>query len=490
MTLRSRLTAYYIGFFAVALLVTGFTLYLVVRMMLERSVTDELQAGMAQVVSLYNNNPNRSVEEVVISNGVLQDIQLSGAPAGAFVNSNLYAQVFSPSGRLLGTSSPRGPDVALPDDALKLHPSESISDRRRVGATSVQVLIEPLVLKFNNQVIGILQISRPLTDIDETLRVLLYTLLGGGAVTLALAALGGTWLARAALEPIDQVTTMVQQIVRAEDLGRRVRVPTTQDEIQRLTVTINELLHRLDILFTAQRRFLADVSHELRTPLAAMHGNLEVLARGASRDPELLEESITDMRREASRLIRMVNDLLLLAQSEAGIQLRQEPVELDTLLLEVHRELRPLANGVQLRIGGEDQLMVIGDRDRIKQALLNLGINALQHTPVGGSVILSLAQEAGGATLAVRDTGPGIAPEVLPHLFERFYRGDPARNHNRGGAGLGLAIVKWIVETHGGRVGIVSQPGQGSTFTIWLPLPVALAPTTPLPALEHSPLHA
>jgi signal transduction histidine kinase len=262
----------------------------------------------------------------------------------------------------------------------------------------------------------------------------------------------------------------VQTIVSADDLGQRVPVPTTQDEIHRLATTVNDLLARLETLFTTQRRFVADVSHELRTPLTAMQGNLEILERGASRDPEILSESIVDMRRETSRLIRMVNDLLVLAQSDAGIALRQEPVELDTLLLEVHRELRPLANGVNLRIGTEDQLAVIGDRDRLKQALLNLGINALQHTPPGGTVVLGLEQCGGQASLTVRDTGEGIPADALPHLFERFYRTDPSRARNRGGAGLGLAIVKWIAESHKGSVSVSSVIGQGSLFTIKLPL--------------------
>src|SRR4029079_17275482 len=220
---------------------------------------------------------------------------------------------------------------------------------------------------------------------------------------------GGAWLTRAAFKPIDEVTRTAQSIVRAEDLSRRVPVPLAQDELQRLTVTVNDLLARLEGLFSAQRRFVADVSHELRTPLAAMQGNLEVLERGAARDPELLAESLADMRREVARLIRMANDLLLLAQSEVGVQRRGEPIELDTLLLEVHRELRPLANGVQLQLGHEDQVIVRGDRDRIKQALLNLGINALQHTRPGGIVTLSLSRTADSAALTVTDSGAGIA---------------------------------------------------------------------------------
>jgi signal transduction histidine kinase len=267
-------------------------------------------------------------------------------------------------------------------------------------------------------------------------------------------------------------------------------VPPSQDELQRLSITINDLLERLEELFTMQRRLVADVSHELRTPLAAMQGNLEVLQRGAHRNPELLAESLADMRQETARLIRMVNDLLLLAKSEARVQKSHAPVELDTLLLEVHRELRPLAGGVRLNIGAEDQVVLPGDRDQIKQALLNLGVNAIQHTPTGGSVTLSLEQCGGFACIAVRDTGNGIAPEELHLIFKRFYRSDPSRSRMGGGAGLGLAIVEHVAESHGGRVAVDSIPGEGSTFTIWLPLaseppsngsnPAANQPNAPL----------
>jgi signal transduction histidine kinase len=229
---------------------------------------------------------------------------------------------------------------------------------------------------------------------------------------------------------------------------------------------------------------MADVSHELRTPLAAMQGNIEVLERGAARDPELLHESLTDMRREVGRLIRMTNDLLLLGQSETGIQLRREPVEIDTLLLEVLRELRPLAGEVKLRLGAEDQAMVLGDRDRLKQALLNLGVNALQHTQSEGTVTLSLELQDARVAIAVADTGAGIAPELLPHVFQRFFRADPSRNRNRGGAGLGLSIVKWIAEAHGGEARAESTLGVGSTFTLLLPLYDQAFPLPQIPVAE------
>jgi two-component system OmpR family sensor kinase len=473
MTLRSRLTISYVGFFAIALIALDIGLYLIVRQALFSNIDSDLQRGaqyLQQDFTASNEtlraSSNERLQTFFNDNSVFV---LTEQAVSGFDATNLKVQVYQPNGEMVGKS---------PNVQYVMHVDQDLLARALAGQGTIHTvdtgkmrvreLLQPL--QFRGQVVGALQITRSLKETDLALKLLLYVLLGGGTIVLLTAARGGAWLTRAAFKPIDEVTRTAQSIVRAEDLSRRVPVPPAQDELQRLTITVNDLLARLEGLFSAQRRFVADVSHELRTPLAAMKGNLEVLDRGAARDPELLAESLADMRREVARLIRMANDLLLLAQSEAGVQLRDEPVELDTLLLEVHRELRPLANGVQLRLGEEDQIVVQGDRDRIKQALLNLGINALQHTPPGGAVTLGLARQDGYAALTVADSGAGIDASDLPHIFDRFYRADRSRSRYRGGAGLGLAIVKWIAEAHGGRVGVSSAPGAGSQFTLLLPL--------------------
>lgn len=480
MSLRSRLTIYYTGFFALALLMLGMGIFVAVKQVLEQGIEEDLRAGQQQALEIYNSRPFNRLGlslELVVRDGVFTT-QVSGQAASAFAIPNLIAQVFSPDGEFLGSSMNMPPGMLpLPDEALELRGEEELNKVRNVDGTYVRSLITPLTFQ-NGQVIGFLQISRSLEDMRDTLKLLVSILIGGGALALLVTAAGVAGLSGTALAPIDQVVRTAQGIVRAEDLGQRVPVPPTQDEVHQLTVTINELLARMEKLFTTQRRLVADVSHELRTPLAAMQGNLDVLARGAHRDPDLLNESLTDMRQETTRLIRMVNDLLLLAQSEARVEMRAEPVELDMLLLEVHREMRSLASGVHLRIGAEDQAVVQGDRDRIKQALLNLGINALQHTPAGGTVTLSLEHRSGYACLLVQDTGSGIAPDDLELIFERFYRTDRSRSRLGGGAGLGLAIVKRIVEAHNGSVTVESELERGSTFTMWLPVstPAALLP--------------
>ena len=180
--------------------------------------------------------------------------------------------------------------------------------------------------------------------------------------------------------------------------------------------------------------------------------------------------SLDAIQVESERMTRMVGDLLLLAQADAGQPIRRERVELDTLVLQVYRQVRPLAEGIELVIGAEDQATILGDPDRIKQLLLNLVDNAIKYTPQGGKVTLGLQRVEGWAQLSVADTGIGIPAQDLPHIFERFYRVDKARSRAAGGTGLGLSIVQWIVQAHNGKIDVQSETGKGTTFTVWLPL--------------------
>jgi signal transduction histidine kinase len=291
-----------------------------------------------------------------------------------------------------------------------------------------------------------------------------------------LAAVVGWLSANRALRPLDTITETAARISRADDLSRRIPLEgLPHDEVGRLAQAFNDTLERLERLFNAQRRFLADVSHELRTPLTTIRGNVDLLRRMGGADTDSLDAIQT----EAERMSRLVYDLLLLAQSDAGtLPLAREPVELDTLLLEVFRESQVLAGGVQLGIGEIDQAVVLGDRDRLKQLLLNLVSNALKFTPEGGRVTLNLTRPAPDwARLVVADTGAGIPLDELPHIFERFYRVDKARARSQGGAGLGLAIAQRIAHVHGGRIEAASDgaTGRGSTFSVWLPLAPAKA---------------
>lgn len=477
MSIRLRLTLAYVGLFAVALTVLDVGLYYVVQRALLNSIDNELDLG-AQVVQESFSKANLE-PQIRVGGGLV--LTMPDA-VNNFATSNLLAIAYDTTGHLSSRSVNllRQPNLArlllLDSDTIRTAIS---GDEQRftmdIGVARLRVLIVPLFfinpLTGTTQVGGVLQLVRPIDETERALRIFLYALAFGGVAVLVAAAQGGAWLTRAAFRPIDVIARTAQSIVSAVDLRRRVPVPAVQDELQLLTVTVNDLLGRIEQLFETQRRFLADASHELRTPLAAMKGNIEILQRGAMRDPELLNESLVDMQRESERLIRLVNDLLMLARNESAAGMRFGVVDVATLLLEITRELKPLTGNTALKLAVHTAVMVNGDRDRLKQAILNICTNALQHTSDGGTVTCELSRVADKARISIKDTGVGIKAEDIPHLFERFYRVDRSRTRaiTGGGAGLGLAIVKYIIDAHGGTVSVESMVGVGTTFIIEVP---------------------
>jgi signal transduction histidine kinase len=233
-------------------------------------------------------------------------------------------------------------------------------------------------------------------------------------------------------------------------------------------------------LFNAQRRFLADVSHELRTPLTVIKGNVGLMRIMHVFD----EESLDSIESEVDRLTRLVGDLLLMAQAETGqLPLMLLSVEVDDLLFEVFEQMKVLSKGAhEIRIGNIEPAIVTGDRDRLKQVLLNLGSNAIKFTPEGGQILLSLYVRKNWVQILVSDEGPGIPKSEINQLFERFYRGDKSRSRSEKdvGFGLGLPIAYWIVRNHGGRIDVETEVGTGTTFSVWLPLSQTEIPTRPL----------
>ena len=310
-----------------------------------------------------------------------------------------------------------------------------------------------------------------LSLVDTIQRVLLVILFLGAAVSMTVAGLAGWYSTEQALKPLETVTETALQITRADDLSRRIPYQgPPDDEVGQLIHAFNQTLSRLENLFNTQRRFIADVGHELRTPLTVIKGNVDLMRRMNCTD----DESMESIESEVQRLTRLVGDLLLLAQAESGkLPLAQGTVELDTLLLEVLSQMKVLAKDrLQLRLGEIDQVLVCGDQDRLKQVLVNLIGNAINYTPPGGSVTVGLAKVENRARLTVSDTGPGIPAEDLPHIFERFYRGEKSRTRSRDGKGfgLGLSIAYWIVRNHGGQIDVSNRTPNGTTFCIWLPL--------------------
>ncbi len=336
---------------------------------------------------------------------------------------------------------------------------------------------------------GIVQVAFPIGQPEGYLATLRLILAIGSSLAVLVAFALGWALAGAALRPIQRITQTAQAIGVERDFGRRVAHRGPADEVGQLAVTFNDMLaelesgyRQLEAALHSQRRFVADASHELRTPLTTVRGNIELLRREPPIAAGERGEVLADTTEEVDRLIRLVNQLLALARADAGQVPRSDPIPVQALVNDVCRQAGTLAPRTELHCDAPADILVLGDRDALKQVLLILVDNALTHTPAGTPVTLTASLAPGRrsslrpvpadaeethVTFTVRDRGPGIPAEQLAHIFERFYRGQVSRTGR--GAGLGLAIAKELVEVQGGIITVESAPGEGSTFTVILP---------------------
>jgi two-component system, OmpR family, sensor kinase len=352
----------------------------------------------------------------------------------------------------------RGPDTA----AYFTVPAESGGGRYRVRASS----------EGSN---ATLILATSLADVDATLRrLLLVELLVAGVVLAALAVLG-LWVVRLGLKPLGEIEKTAAAI-GGGDLSRRVERAEPRTEVGRLGLALNAMLGQIETAFKAQeaserklRRFVADASHELRTPLAGIRAYAELFRRGADRRPDDLARAMEGITRESKRMSVLVDDLLLLARLDEGRPLEREPVELDEVVSEAVETAQAVEPGRAISLEAEPAA-VLGDRERLRQIVDNLLVNVRSHTPQGTPVSVRVARDNGSALVEVSDEGPGLTTEQAERVFERFYRVDESRARASGGVGLGLSIVAAVAQAHGGSVAAESEPGQGATFRITLPL--------------------
>ena len=322
---------------------------------------------------------------------------------------------------------------------------------------------------------AMLLVATSLREVDSTLHRLLVIELVVTALVLGAIVALGLWLVRLGLRPLDAIGETASAIA-AGDLSRRVERAEERTEVGRLGLALNAMLARIESSFRAQeaserklRRFVADASHELRTPLTAVRAYAELYDRGAAERPDDLRRSMKGISRESERMSVLVEDLLLLARLDDGRPLAREPVQLDEVVGEAVETAQTVDPDRPIDLRSEPAT-VLGDRDRLRQIVDNLLANVRAHTPAGTPASVSLTRRDGSAEIAVTDAGPGLDEEQLAHVFERFYRADPSRARASGGVGLGLAIVAAVAEAHGGTVSARSQPGEGTTFAIALPL--------------------
>ncbi len=434
-------------------------------------------------------------QHVTFEGGTIADSETLRAVLAAPLSPEVALRVYDRNGRLEAASPNAGlvPDLdprsvvergnQTPFDPLlalapPLHPvTESpgtfgVVDDGQGERWRIYVLPEPAILRY-------LVVAAPLARVDTAVdrfrqTIPLFALLGAVVTWTA-----GWLLAGRVLQPVAAMTETARRIAHSGDTKQRVAVPPQDDEVGQLAETFNEMLASVDAAAQTQQRFVSDASHELRAPLTAIKGNLDLLRNQPRLSAEDRREALEEASREAERLIGLVADLLALARADAGVPLRRERVELDRVLLEALSDARHLAREQTLEVAELEPAEVEGDRDRLQQLLVILLDNALKYTPGSGTVTIGLRREGACAVATVADNGVGIGPDALPHVFERFYRADPARSRDPGGTGLGLPIAQWIARQHGGDVALESTAGEGTSVRVTLPLRASRARALP-----------
>jgi heavy metal sensor kinase len=454
--IRVRLTAWYALLLAAIILGLGTFVVLQLRSDLQATVDREVRASTTQIAQGYAEEGNKDFRDV--SNTVL-----SRGDAGA--------QVLDRNGRVLvGFGDPVAMKPMAPADARVAAVAGNarlVTAELGVDEERYRVMASPVDRLGDRRV---LVVAESLDRVDESVhRVLVLLLLAGPAALLA-TALGGWWLARRALLPVERMTSQADEI-GIDRLNERIAEPRGEDEIGHLAVTLNAMLDRLERGVEEKHRLIADASHELRTPLAAMRSELDVSLRTDDLSPEA-REVLESTREEVDRMSRTVDNLLTLARVDEGrLELLKTRVNLRDGIEAAVRPLRPLADAkrLQLEVNGGRAWEAEADPERLNQALTSMIENAIKFVQPGGEVEVTTWGEEDEVGVTVTDNGPGIPTEARELIFERFYRADPARGRDVGGSGLGLAICREVAKAHGGRLWVESEEGKGSAFSLALP---------------------
>lgn len=379
---------------------------------------------------------------------------------------NAQGVVVSRSANLEGGTLPLPPAPRVPARGLRPAPGS--------GPPLAWVSVP---LHRHGAVVGAVQVAKSLGPVYAFLRQARRVLLWVDVAGAGLAAGVGLLLANQALAPVRRIIAAARRI-DAANLEARLPEDGPRDELRDLATVFNQALERIAEAARARQRFVAVASHELRTPLAIIQGYAELLGRRQTQGAEVTLQAATAIREEAARMRRLTSRLLVLARGEHAERGRWERLDLAELAAGVHETMAMVAEGRTLRLAAPGPVAVRGDAERLQQIAVILVDNALKYTPAGGCVTMAVGA-SGVATLSVEDDGPGIPPDLLPRLFEPFFRGDEAHARGQDGFGLGLSIAQLLAREHGGEVRVRSEVGRGSCFTLVLPL----APPGPPPAL-------
>ncbi|MEC4819622.1 MAG: ATP-binding protein [Scytonema sp. PMC 1069.18] len=453
-TIRTRLTAWYIFLLGCTLVL--FSTYLYVQ--LENSLLGQLDTALKVAASeTFTELVEQKGHPFFIGTTQSQAITRQLADAGFAI------RLVAPNGEIWDGI---GNYKAIPPMIPKKTGYVNLSKQHKLW----RIYSQPLPL---SPTVGWLQVAQSLEPISKALEHLLALMLFSCPLVLLVAGFGGLFLAEWALRPIDRIIRTTQAI-GPKDFTRRISYRGPLDEVGRLAITIDRMLDRLQAAFEHERRFTADASHELRTPLTVMKGRIGV-ALSRPRTSMEYETTLKELEQQVNRLIRLANGLLYLTrldQSKLDYQRDFTTIDLSNLLEVLIEQIEPLAEMKEISIVSQinSSLAVLGNSDHLIGLFLNMLDNAIKYTPNQGQITVTAHQEGLQAQINITNTGQGIEPEHLPHLFERFYRAETARSRDTGGAGLGLAIAYEIVRLHGGNISVTSQINDSTTFIVHIPI--------------------
>ncbi|MCB0009208.1 MAG: HAMP domain-containing protein [Anaerolineales bacterium] len=460
-SLRTNLIIWSVALEAIVLLTFAVLFTLFVQNMQRRTIEETLRLGAVQLNAVVD-----------VRQG---DYFAAAAETADMRGRGMMAWVLNPAGELVLTIG-EAANIPLP---AELPLTEQTLDMFSANELALRLYAMPL--SEGAQTLGTIIVAISLAESQAFLRQIALGLVITIPVVLLLSVAGGFILAGRALSPITAITETARQ-VSAADMTQRLDLALPDDEVGQLAATFNDMLERLERSFRRERQLTADVSHELRTPLGLLKTQLS-LARARPRDAATLLGMMADMEGDVDRMTHLVEQLLTLTRLEQREARSAAPVGLDDMLGELVRQLKPLAEGanvvLSLVIPEKLNLTIPGDAASLRRLFSNLIENGLKYTPAGGHVTVTVNRLWQEVTVTIADTGPGIAREHLPHLFERFYRPDEARSRDRGGFGLGLAIARAIVEAHNGRIEVESELGQGTRLIVYLPAGAVTAASEP-----------
>ena len=461
-SLRFRLIVWYAVWLSVVFIAFGGIIYFASKQYLESTLTESLSRRVRQIAEVV-----RSATPKSGMNQLAKEIQTRFAPEanGRFVRITRAA-----GDELYRSGSPKDSsfDPQSIPAAAKINTQESFIRQVLPDGRSMFFVTLPISVMDDEYIV---EVGSSAASIQMTLHHVLVAFGIAVPVLIVVAVAGGFLLVQRALQPVDHIIKTAEQI-SSHNLGERLPVPPTGDELERLSSALNNMIRRLDQAFQHNTRFMADTSHELRTPLAVMQAELEDAIQNNPDNSEVCRIAGT-MLEEVQRLARIVAGLFAMSRLDAG-EAEQEFVRFDLgkLVTSTAGQMSLLAEdkSVSITCAASKPVFVVADRAGLKQVTVNLLDNAIKYTPSGGGITVSVHARDSKAVLEVADTGTGIPPDALPHVFDRFFRVDKARSRELGGAGLGLSIVKSICVAHGGTVDVQSKEGEGSRFIVELPL--------------------